>query len=85
MGIFAGRHGDMQWGKYDYPVTSTQCETLDGIWFLLTGLPISQMSRVHGVGVFYSQTESDGVVIIGREHRSVSVDRNGRVTGNIQE
>lgn len=84
MAKFEGRPGDMTWGRYDYPVTRTQCETLDGAWFLLTGLPISRMRDDAPRGVFYSQTP-DGMVVIGKNHRSINVDRNGRVTGNFRE
>lgn len=84
MGKFAGRRGDLKWGRYNYPVTKTQKATLDGLWYMMSELP-----RAYGGGQslpqggFYSQMEDSGDVIIGLFGRSVSVHRNGRITGNI--
>ena len=83
MGRFPGRPGDFTWGKYDYPVTRTQHETLDGLWYMMSGLP-----RAHPdngdmpKGYFCSQRSDNGDVVMGLNHHSVSVDRNGRVTAN---
>jgi hypothetical protein len=83
---FKGRKGDLKWGVYDYPVTYAQKQALDGLWYLLSGLP-----RVSGPqdgvwalpeGGFYSQRPNDGTVIIGLHNRSVSVTRRGLIRSN---
>lgn len=83
MARFAGRSGDLKWGKYDYPVTKTQKATLDGLWYMMSGLPRAHPANGDmPVGYFCSQRPSDGVVIMGLHHQSVSVHRNGRITSN---
>lgn len=85
MAKFAGRRGDLTWGKYDYPVTKTQKATLDGLWYMMSGLPRGfQQTGSWALpdGGYYSQTEENGDVIIGLHHQSVTVHRNGRLTSN---
>lgn len=82
MPIFAGRRGDLTWGEYNYPVTRTQKETLDGLWYMMSGLPQAGFGQKIPEGGFYSQRENNGDVIIGLHHCSVAVHRNGRITGN---
>jgi hypothetical protein len=77
---FAGRPGDFSWGKYDYPVTRTQKEALDGLRYLMSGLPQSREGIPEGY--FCSQRPDNGDVVMGLHHQSVTVDRNGRVTSN---
>lgn len=82
MAKFAGRRGDLKWGVYDFPVTRTQKAALDALWFIMGGGGTYSVLPADG---FYSQTESDGTVIIGLNHRSVNVHRDGRVTSNRKE
>lgn len=82
MAKFAGRPGDLKWGKYDYPVTRTQKDSLDGLVYMLYGLPRALDNPDLWQAGFYSQNPSDGGVIIGVNHQSVTVDRNGRVMSN---
>src|SRR4051794_30217173 len=82
MAKFAGRPGDLKWGKYEYPVTPTQKLSLEGLVYLLHGLPRALDSKDLWQGGFYSQNPRDGGVIIGLNHQSVTVDRNGRITSN---
>lgn len=82
MAKFKGRPGDLVWGRYDYPVTRTQKDALDGIWYMLGGLPRAFNQEDLPAGGFYSQRESSGAVIIGLHHQSVSVHRSGRITSN---
>ena len=77
---FEGRPGDFSWGKYDYPVTRTQKETLDGLQYMMSGLPKSLEGLPQGY--FCSQRPDNGDVVIGLNHQSVNVDRNGRITSN---
>jgi len=82
---FAGRKGDLTWGKYDYPVTRTQKEALDGLLYMMSGLPKWSPSNGYPLmpqGYFCSQREQDGAVVMGLNHHSVSVHRNGRITSN---
>lgn len=81
MAKFAGRRNDLVWGKYDYPVTRTQKATLDGLWYMLSGLPRAYLSDLPRGG-FYSQNPDDGGVVIGLHHQSVTVRRTGRITSN---
>jgi hypothetical protein len=80
---FKGRKGDLTWGRYNYPVTQSQKDTLDGLEYLMRGLP-----RAHPAngdipeGYFASQNLLDGGVIIGLHHNSVTVHRTGRITSN---
>lgn len=87
MAKFPGRKGDLVWGIYDYPVTRTQKATLDGLWYMLSGLPKAFGQDGKGVyalpqGGFYSQNTNDGGLVIGLNHQSVTVHRNGRITSN---
>jgi hypothetical protein len=85
MAKFAGRRGDLKWGKYDYPVTKTQKATLDGLLYMMSGLPTWHPANGYPLmpeGYFCSQYPSDGRVVMGLNHQSVSVHRNGRVTSN---
>lgn len=82
MSIFPGRRADQKWGRYDYPVTKTQKATLDGLWYMLSGLPRAYENDRLPQGGFYSQREDTGAVVIGLNHQSVSVHRNGRITSN---
>jgi hypothetical protein len=87
MAKFPGRKGDFHWGIYDYPVTFTQKATLDGLWYMLSGLPKALGQEDKGdyalpQGCYYSQNSNDGGVIIGLNHQSVTVHRNGRITSN---
>lgn len=82
MAKFAGRRGDLTWGVFDYPVTRTQKAALDGLWYMMSGLPRSLNNVRHPADSFYSQNGSDGAVIIGLNHESVSVHRSGRITSN---
>lgn len=80
---FAGHKGDLTWGKYDFPVTRTQKSTLDGLWYMMSGLPRSHpMNGDMPAGYFCSQRPSSGDVVIGLNHQSVNVHRNGRITSN---
>jgi hypothetical protein len=82
---FAGRKGDLTWGRFDYPVTRTQKATLDGLWHMMNGLPRGYEQRGSYAlpeGGFYSQRPDTGDVVIGLHHHSVNVHRNGRITGN---
>jgi hypothetical protein len=79
MARFAGRDGDLKWGPYNYPVTPTQKATLDGLWYMMSGLPTYNGEPI---GYFASQQPNTGVVFIGLHHKSVSVHRNGRITSN---
>lgn len=84
MAKFRGLPGDLTWGVYNYPVTRTQKETLEGLHYMMTGLP-----RAHPAngdmpqGYFCSQRESNGAVVVGLHHHSVSVYRTGRIRGNL--
>lgn len=82
MAKFKGRPGDLRWGKHNYPVTRTQKESLDGLEYILSSLPRALDSPELWQAGFYSQSPNDGGVIIGLNHQSVTVDRNGRVTSN---
>ncbi len=82
MAKFPGRRGDKVWGKFDYPVTRTQKETLDGLWYMMSGLPKSDENLDLPTDAFYSQHPVSGDVVIGLVHHSVSVHRSGRLTSN---
>lgn len=80
---FKGRYDDLKWGAHNYSVTRTQKETLDGLWYMMRGLP--RTNPLHGTipeGYFCSQRLDNGAVVIGLHGHSVSVGRNGRVVGN---
>jgi hypothetical protein len=80
---FEGRRGDLTWGIYNYPVTQTQKETLDGLWYMMTGLPRAHPANGNmPKGFFCSQRPESGDVVIGLNHYSVSVHRSGRITSN---
>lgn len=87
---FKGKRSDLKWGKYDYPVTRTQKDTLDGLWYMMSGLPRTynpeEARDPRGYtlpeGGFYSQRPDNGSVIIGLHHFSVTVNRWGRITSN---
>lgn len=84
--IFKGRSGDLKWGRFDYRVTRTQKEALDGIWYMLTG----QTNAADGTanaptrGIFCSQVPLNGAMIIGLDHHSVTVYRSGRIISNAE-
>jgi hypothetical protein len=82
MAKFEGQPNDLVWGRRDYPVTRTQKATLDGLRYMMTGLPHSDHDDIPQ-GYFCSQNESNGDVVIGLHHHSVSVHRNGRLTANL--
>lgn len=82
MARFTGRRNDLVWGKFDFSVTRTQKATLDGLWYMLSGLPRVYMAGDLPAGGFYSQREDTGDVVIGLYHQSVSVHRNGRISSN---
>lgn len=92
MAKFAGRKGDLKWGAFDFPVTKTQKATLDGLWYMMSGLPKVPRALSLRPDVsdgwdlpkrcFYSQKESNGDVVIGLNHESVTVRRDGRLVGN---
>lgn len=82
MAKFAGRRGDWKWGKYEYPVTRTQWESLDALMYMLSTLPRAYRQPELWQAGFYSQNPNDGGVIIGLNHQSVTVHRNGRITSN---
>lgn len=85
MAKFAGRKGDLTWGVYDFPVTVTQKQALDGLWYMMSGLPLGFQQKGRWAlpaGAFYSQRETNGDVVIGLNHHSVSVHRSGRITSN---
>lgn len=80
MSQFKGRRGDLTWGKYEYPVTRTQKETLDELRYLMTGLPhVGIPNENLPKGYFCSQRPDNGEVVIGLHGYSVSVRRNGRL------
>ena len=80
---FVGRRGDLTWGKFDYPVTKSQKSALDGLWYMMTGLPRQDPPNGHlPQGLFYSQRPDTGVVIIGLHQYSVNVHRSGLIVGN---
>lgn len=80
---FKAKTGDLRWGKYDYPVTRSQKQSLDGIMNLFdTLLPRSSENPKMPHDGFYSQLPLNGAVIIGINHRSVTVNRHGRVISN---
>jgi hypothetical protein len=79
---FDSHRGDLKWGKFDYPVTKTQKATLDGLWYMMSGLPKAYDDDGLPQGGFYSQNEKTGAVTIGLHHRSVNVHRSGRITSN---
>lgn len=86
MAKFEGRRGDSTWGTYDYPVTLTQKKSLEGIWYMLSGLP-KATGNLNGLPAegFYSQDPGNGDVIIGLFHHSVYVHRDGRITSAEEE
>jgi hypothetical protein len=78
---FIGSRNDVTWSEFRYPVTRTQKETLNGVWYLLSGTPNPQGNEMPRGG-FYSQRPDTGAVIVGLDHRSVTVHRTGRITVN---
>lgn len=78
---FRRRYGDLMWGKFDYPVTPTQKKSLDGVAYVL-GFSPGRTEREAGFTYFYSQDPYSGEVIIGQNHRSLNVNRDGRITSN---
>lgn len=82
MAKYLGKRGDLTWGKYDYPVTRTQKQALDGIWYMMSGLPKAYKGSGLPEGGFCSQRPDTGDVVIGLHHQSVSVHRSGRITSN---
>lgn len=73
---------NLKWGLYDYPVTQTQKNTLDGLWHMMSDLPRAYNSPTLPEGAFYFQRSDNGDVIIGLYHCSVSVHRDGLLTIN---
>lgn len=82
MANFPGKRGDRKWGTYDFPVTRTQKEALEGLWHMFRGLPRAYGSTDLPQGGYYSQHPTTGAVLIGLHHNSVSVHRSGRITPN---
>jgi hypothetical protein len=81
MAKFVGRRGDLKWGPYDYPVTKTQKITLEGLHNIMKGVPRTNRGKMPA-GYYGSQRPSDGGIIVGLNHYSVTVHRNGRITSN---
>lgn len=82
---FPGKSKDFKWGRYDYPVTKSQKRSLDALWYLLSGLPREYMGSFEDTlaeGSFYSQDAVTGNVTFGLCHKSVTVDRRGRLMSN---
>lgn len=79
---YRGQTEDLTWGKYDYKVTRTQKQALDGLLYVVYGLSPGQIHRGLPNGAFYSQRPNDGAVLIGIHHRSVTVYRSGRIKSN---
>ena len=83
MAKFSARYADLTWGKYDYPVTPIQKRTLEGLEYMMSGLPRTDPKNGDiPAGYFCSQRPDNGDVVIGLYNHSVSVNRNGRVTAN---
>lgn len=67
------RHNtDLTWGDAHYPVTKTQKQALEAIWYVMG----------ERTDWFYILRKTDGAVILGRRGRSVTVYRTGRITSN---
>lgn len=81
MAKFAGKRGDETWGPYNYPVTPSQKMTLEGLEYMMSGLP-TWPTNGRPKGFFCSQMPNTGVVVIGLNHRSITVHRNGRIERN---
>jgi hypothetical protein len=79
---YRGQKEDLTWGRFDYKVTRTQKAALDGLLYMIAGLTPDQNHRPLPSGTFYSQRPNDGAVLIGIDHRSVTVYRSGRITSN---
>jgi hypothetical protein len=79
---FKGRPGDLTWGPFGYPVTQTQKAAVEGIVFMLSSLPRAFNQPDLWQNGFYSQNPATGAIIMGLDHHSVSIHRNGRVTAN---
>lgn len=84
---YRGQTEDLTWGKYEYKVTRTQKQALDALLYVLYDLSPGQINRNLGMrdlpnGGFYSQRPNDGAVLIGIDHRSVTVYRSGRIKSN---
>ena len=80
---FAGRREDLTWGKFDYFVTKSQKSALDGLWYMMSGLPRSyDRQGASPEGSFYSQRPDTGAVIIGLHQCSVTVHRSGLIVSN---
>ena len=73
---FKARYGDLRWGPYDYPVTPTQHETATSLEGLI---------KREGQDFFCSQRPDNGTIIMGTNHRSVDIRRDGRVYSNGSE
>ena len=85
MARFRGRRDDLKWGIYDYPVTSTQKRTLEGLHHMMNGLPRAHPANGNmPKGYFCSQRIDTGTVVVGLHHHSVSVHRDGRITANLK-
>jgi hypothetical protein len=82
MAKFPGLPGDLKWGKFDYPVTRSQKNTLDGLHYMMSGLPKHSRTDDVPIGYFCSQRPHSGDVIIGLNHESVTVNRQGRIKSN---
>ena len=79
---FQPRRGDLRWGPFGYPVTKTQKASVEGVVFLLTSLPRAFGANALWQKGFYSQNPRTGAIIMGLDHHSVSIHRDGRVTAN---
>lgn len=82
MAKFAGRRGDLKWGRHDYPVTQTQKVSLDALLNLMSGLPRAYNQPDLWEHGFCSQNAGHGGVIFGVNHQSVTVGRDGRLYSN---
>lgn len=69
---FQKKSGDRLWGTYKYPVTGSQHQTVESLYALIRSMP----------AFFCSQHGRTGAVIMGAEHRSVEVKRDGKVYEN---
>lgn len=78
---FKGRRGDLKWGKFKYPVTRTQKAALEGLRYMMRGVPQAKYDDIPS-GYFCSQRIDNGDVVIGLNNHLVSVHRSGRITSN---
>lgn len=80
---FEARPDDLRWGRFGYPVTRTQKNALDALLYMLSGcVERSYENPLNPRGFFCSQYPSDGRVVVGLNHQSLTVWRSGRITSN---